>query len=162
VKVEKAKEADRGAVAYARGKLKKSDRWIEASEEERDRIYEETVRQVLYKRYVLNWISSNFYTNHLFRTCDKKNWQYVAWENGWGEEGGVYAMEDDGNPVWEEWDAPDDEREAMLRADERLDFGGEDRIQDLLAKSLATMAVDTEADSLTGGMTIIQKQAAVS
>ena len=71
-------------------------------------------------------------------------------------------MEDDGNPVWEEWDAPDDEREAMLRADERLDFGREDRIQDLLAKSLATMAVDTEADSLTGGMTIIQKQAAVS
>jgi len=50
----------------------------------------------------------------------------------------------------------------MLRADERLDFGREDRIQDLLAKSLATMAVDTEADSLTGGMTIIQKQAAVS
>ena len=45
----------------------------------------------------------------------------------------------------------------MLRANERLDFGREDRIQDLLAKSLATMAVDTKADSLAGGITIIQK-----
>ena len=97
-----------------------------------------------------------------FRKVDGKNWEHIAWTLGYSTEGGLYATLDDGNPVWEECDLPDDQREAMLRKDDYLNYGGEDKVEALLADDVEKLQVKPETDSITSGWTVLQQQAQVS
>jgi hypothetical protein len=52
-----------------------------------------------------------------------KDWKTVARGLGIGDEGGLYALADDGNPAWEdiEYDSEEDaEYEAMWKRDEQV------------------------------------------
>jgi len=76
--------------------------------------------------YWLLLIYSNFYTNPSSQR-DGKDWRTVARTLGYGEAGGLYAIVDDDNPVWEdiEYEAEDDyEFERRWKEDEKQNNEG--------------------------------------
>ncbi|KAH8650262.1 hypothetical protein BGZ60DRAFT_421926 [Tricladium varicosporioides] len=106
MKVEKAKAADQGAITYARNILRKSENFKNASAERQKELLDESAAKTILKR-----------------ERNGKDWKSVARASGYGEFGGVFAVEDDNNSAWEDIEFEKDnefEFEQMWRKNEAI------------------------------------------
>ncbi|KAM3067040.1 hypothetical protein ACMFMG_011819 [Clarireedia jacksonii] len=83
--IEKAKARDQSAVTYAKSQLKKTQEYIDASEDAQHQMLVDCDAEVRHRREVKG-----------------KDWKTLATSLGWGDHGGQYAVEDDNNTAWED------------------------------------------------------------